>query len=393
MLVDMPFTGIGLNSFPIIADSFYPGFVPPGHLDVQRFIPHAHNFFVQVMLDLGIPGAAAFFYLVWLAVRGGLRAVQYGSHSTFGVGLLLGLLAFSIYGLVDAVALGAKPSAALWIVLALLLSLEAQLPTVVGVQTVAGPRRRRCGPRLVTVIAIVFLAPLAVSPIALNAALLAMQRNLLDGRLDSFAAMSLRLARSASWGPYHSRAFAAEALAARSRGDLDAERIALDQALALGTWDPSLQELRREVQVLQRGPGVAGSTDRDLFVDTLLRRARGSPPEPARELYARVAELIPGEHRAYLGVADIHAAAGDLEEAASALSVAIGSRGDDPWRTALAARLLDARSGLPLEQVSSVQLWPSDAILFQRASTLLRQRGDETGALFADRLAAVAYAE
>ena len=51
MLRDFPLTGIGMGSFTQIADALYPfSIASPGT------IFHAHNLFLQVGVDLGIPG-------------------------------------------------------------------------------------------------------------------------------------------------------------------------------------------------------------------------------------------------------------------------------------------------------------------------------------------------
>ena len=49
MVRDMPFTGVGLNTFPVIQTHFYPGFL----LGPES---HAHNLFLQTVVDLGLPG-------------------------------------------------------------------------------------------------------------------------------------------------------------------------------------------------------------------------------------------------------------------------------------------------------------------------------------------------
>ena len=57
MLGDMPITGIGLDSFPLIQTQFYPG-----HLLGPE--THAHNLLLQLMLDLSVAGLLGFLWLV-----------------------------------------------------------------------------------------------------------------------------------------------------------------------------------------------------------------------------------------------------------------------------------------------------------------------------------------
>ena len=113
MIRDMPYTGIGLNTFPIIQSSFYPGFL----LGPE---PHAHNLFIQTALDLGLPGLLAFLWLIaaWVyTVWRKYRANENPEYRILLVGLVAGLLAYLTAGLIDAMMLGAKPSVGFWILM------------------------------------------------------------------------------------------------------------------------------------------------------------------------------------------------------------------------------------------------------------------------------------
>ena len=61
MIWDLPFTGIGLNTFPLIQSQFYTGYII-GHE------PDAHNLLLQTALDLGLPVLVAFlwFLVIWI---------------------------------------------------------------------------------------------------------------------------------------------------------------------------------------------------------------------------------------------------------------------------------------------------------------------------------------
>lgn len=129
MVHDTPYTGVGLGLFPWVMDRFYSGFI----LGPER---HAHNFLLQVAVDLGLPGLVA---LVWLlaAFAAQLRAVVLGAADravrVTGLGLGAGLLAFLVFGTIDVVPLGARPALALWVVLG------------VGVAAVPRPAPPRAG--------------------------------------------------------------------------------------------------------------------------------------------------------------------------------------------------------------------------------------------------------
>ena len=113
MIRDMPYTGIGLNTFPVIQTSFYPGFL-------LGPAPHAHNLFIQTALDLGLPGLAAFLYLLvaWtFLVWSKYRSTENREYRILLLGLIAGVLSYVVAGSIDAMMLGAKPSVAFWILL------------------------------------------------------------------------------------------------------------------------------------------------------------------------------------------------------------------------------------------------------------------------------------
>ncbi len=117
MLRDFSYTGIGLGQFSRVLHALYvPFLIPP-----DTWVPHAHNFVLQVALDLGIPAAAAFFVLVAVGMVRMVRAAARPEPAIRGLalGCLGGLVAFLVFGLGDAIAPGAKPGALLWVTLGL----------------------------------------------------------------------------------------------------------------------------------------------------------------------------------------------------------------------------------------------------------------------------------
>lgn len=118
MIQDFPFTGIGMGTFGRVADLLYPfSSQAPGTVE------HAHNLYLQVAVDLGIPGLVA-----WLAILFGtiasawqVRRVAKGSQHEwmhgFGASLLACLAALVVHGLVDAVTWGmVRPAPIVWLV-------------------------------------------------------------------------------------------------------------------------------------------------------------------------------------------------------------------------------------------------------------------------------------
>lgn len=117
MIEDFPFTGVGMGAFGPVADALYPSTqFAPGVLE------HAHNLFLQVAVDLGLPGL---FFYVWLMAIITWQAIQTwrnrgtDKHLTCLVaGLLASQAALVVHGLLDAVLWGMVRSAplvwALW---------------------------------------------------------------------------------------------------------------------------------------------------------------------------------------------------------------------------------------------------------------------------------------
>lgn len=126
-LADFPVTGMGMNTFREMSVQQYG--LPRN--SSQSDIAHAHNEFLQTGLDLGIPGLVAYMALhilaFWMAIRTWRLVESYeDSHRVFQQAIILGLggglLAHLLYGLTDAVALGAKPGVLLWVLLGLVAS-------------------------------------------------------------------------------------------------------------------------------------------------------------------------------------------------------------------------------------------------------------------------------
>ena len=117
-IAQAPLTGIGLNHFRVAVPAFWPLSSPlaPGDLG------HAHNQFLQVAVELGLPGLMAYLGIwlgvVWRAITG-LRSSASPIDRPAAKGAASGLLAFFVYGIFDTVALGARAGFPLWLFMAL----------------------------------------------------------------------------------------------------------------------------------------------------------------------------------------------------------------------------------------------------------------------------------
>jgi putative inorganic carbon (HCO3(-)) transporter len=121
--MDAPLTGMGMNVFRKAVYLIYPMFQLPASYDVA----HAHNELLQAALDLGIPGLIGFLAIYIGAVGMLARTMQAGgTMRLLALGLLGGLLAHFIFGMTDAVALGAKPGFLFWWLLGMVYGLYEQ---------------------------------------------------------------------------------------------------------------------------------------------------------------------------------------------------------------------------------------------------------------------------
>ena len=119
---DFSITGMGMNTFREVVHVLYTLFtIPP-----DRDFAHAHNHLLQAALDLGLPGligylslwliSAVLLYRIWA------RASDWEDR-LWVLGLGGGMLGYFVYGLADAVALGAKPGFLWWYLLGLIAAL------------------------------------------------------------------------------------------------------------------------------------------------------------------------------------------------------------------------------------------------------------------------------
>jgi putative inorganic carbon (HCO3(-)) transporter len=116
MIRDFSFTGIGMGTYGEVADAMYPFFLAsPGTT------PHAHNLFLQIAVDLGIPGLIAWLAILFLMISGSWQIYHFGRlignnwFALLGAGLLCSQIALVVHGLTDAVTWGmVKPAPLVW---------------------------------------------------------------------------------------------------------------------------------------------------------------------------------------------------------------------------------------------------------------------------------------
>ena len=123
MMQDFSITGIGIGTYNSIAHLLYPFFIA----SPAEVVAHAHNQFLQVAVDLGIPGLIAYIALLTGGVLVARRAYRSTGDMTVRallVGLTCGLFAHHVFGLTDAFILGTKPGVVMWIYFALVAAMD-----------------------------------------------------------------------------------------------------------------------------------------------------------------------------------------------------------------------------------------------------------------------------
>lgn len=117
-VLDMPFTGLGLGASEPVVKGLYP---------LSRFesivaVEDAHNLFLHVACELGLPALLAVGTLLAIASRQLVvrwRHAEEGAERAWVLGIGAGLTAYLTYGLVDVVAFGRLGSVPFWWLLGL----------------------------------------------------------------------------------------------------------------------------------------------------------------------------------------------------------------------------------------------------------------------------------
>lgn len=105
LLIENLWWGVGLDRFRHI-------YVPPAGAIPNFDVAHAHNIFLQMVLDVGLVGAAG--YLVLL-----LRTMTVPATSQLQQAVVVALAAIHLFGLSDAIALGTKMGIFQWWIMAI----------------------------------------------------------------------------------------------------------------------------------------------------------------------------------------------------------------------------------------------------------------------------------
>jgi len=149
MLADFPFTGVGMGTFNEVASLLY------GFLEMNN--PGAHNVYLQVGVDLGVPGLIAYLAVLmltlWMAVTATRAFDRQGKVELRAVtaGALSGMTALMVHGLVDHAVWNTRVAFFPWLVIGLITALfgivaregvgsrrTGQFEDSVGVESISG---------------------------------------------------------------------------------------------------------------------------------------------------------------------------------------------------------------------------------------------------------------
>ncbi len=131
MITDFPFTGVGMGTFNDVAVRLYP------FSEVAN--PGAHNLYLQVGVDLGIPGLIAFASILLLTIYMSFSSI---AHSTaqedpalraLSVGLLAGITALLFHGLVDITVWGTRVGFLPWLIIGLITAVHMHIKQKVSI--------------------------------------------------------------------------------------------------------------------------------------------------------------------------------------------------------------------------------------------------------------------
>jgi len=120
LIARFPLTGVGLDCFVPVTTTLYP--LPRW---AQNTVTHVHNLFLQVAVDLGLPGLVAYLVILassmqWaLAAQRLFRIVKERSAALLATACAASLTALIVHGLLDVALWGNKGSFLPWLVLGL----------------------------------------------------------------------------------------------------------------------------------------------------------------------------------------------------------------------------------------------------------------------------------
>ena len=118
MMQDFPYTGVRLGTFSRVMPVLYPTFL----IGPDAEVPHAHNLYLQMGVDLGVPGLVAGMALISVFLLIGISALWRARGTRLegiAIGAMGGFLVYLVHGLVDNITFSTKPGVAIWTIIGL----------------------------------------------------------------------------------------------------------------------------------------------------------------------------------------------------------------------------------------------------------------------------------
>jgi tetratricopeptide (TPR) repeat protein len=348
MIRDMPFSGIGLNNYPRVAQLYTMG---------PNYDPHAHNTLLQTAVDLGLPGLVAvlallagFGYSVARAWRGPLTRNQ----RTLSMGLCGTVVAWLGYGLLDTLTLGHKSAVFLWIALGMAAALRLQVEQP---HSVALPSRRKKWVLAAPALLLAALAlPQAVGAYHLNLGvmeshkMLASQDRTCADQSSELAVARDHLGQTLRWSPGCGRAYYWLGRLDACLGQQDEAIESLLHAVELDPGDELAHYLLGQLfhqsgdhDQAVREWSLAGAAD-ELWYQARLLWADGSVDE-AQGLLEAVTAIDPTIEDAWLLLGSSYEREERWEEALQTYIDCVGHHPAEPEAYVRAAELLYSREG------------------------------------------------
>lgn len=380
MIRDMPFSGGGLNAYPVL-DELY-SLIPTGN-------PHAHNLFLQTGVDLGILGLIVIFVIFGRAWLAGKRSYDWSIDANFRAVLLgcaAGTVAFLGFGLWDVASIGHKPAPALWAMLGILAASEKI--TSLEYEPLLSPTvRRRLSIGLV--IAALISLPLWTSAFAVNLARLTWNRSIVSegaiapgnlAKVEGFANAAVELY------PGNSRGHLMLGISANQKEDYQAAVTHLEKAVQIDRLDP-LGHFELGDSLFQVGEKSRATNHYRVAnaEEALFQRATGLRREgldsEAISWFKIITELVPENRQAWLSLAGAQAAAGNPSNAAEIYSETIerfpkDSRGYSGLSAVLYTQLSNSRKARQVIEDGFSNAENDDPDLYYWRSRLAADRKD-----------------
>ena len=112
IIKENPFVGIGINNYTKVMDDYD---TTEEGLESYTHQP-VHNIFFHIAAEMGIFGIAVFLWLIFSILTGGMNYIILNKNFTAYtvIGMVAGILAFLVHGLVDTASLGSKLFMFIW---------------------------------------------------------------------------------------------------------------------------------------------------------------------------------------------------------------------------------------------------------------------------------------